>query len=599
MSRIRALLITSVIALAACGPGYRGFDPANPARGPGTLVAAKTPAPSSSFTGGNDVVPNARAATPPDGTRPPDCDGDCAAYCSAANLANPVNRGLCRSLWGVGLASRPIDNQEACRRLFVDFKGRLPTHDELTTTCTGDWAATVRTLLDDPAFVRLNQRRTADRFLYSTEVVSVEAIFDMDGLAAKLFRGEVPYDVFAAVASAHPVMTRRNADPSDRAELLFRQFIGRPPFENERADMSRLFTLWHNGYYEHAALGMRLPDAFIRYRCVTPSGEIDPEARGECASVLWGHNELILTPDLRSTWDDRADAAVMWGGLLEGDEWEQLTIPGRILTRGVPFWEHAVDEVLDLYLGYDLAAVVPDVRDELVRYFLDHGGDLRALHFAVATSVAYLQSNRGQSSSTYRWTYGPMKQLDAESWLDSLSALTGFQIAGCDRRITTPDDFLQTVSGYKLLESSEWRFRENRDGEDEIDREYADAARTLGGCPANVISGRFKVTSILTTATQLAAVNRVCNTTLSDLPGAPLERLLPANVAGTGVTTAELAASIADHQYRAFYGRAPTLEETTEAKNAGELCAATQCTAEQFARPFCFALLSGAEMIFY
>lgn len=599
MTVLRLFLAAAVCSLFACGQSYSGFDPTNPARGPGTLVAAKEAAPTSSFTGGNDVVPNAREATPPDGTRPPDCGADCAAYCSAANLSNPVNRGLCRSMWGVGLASRPIDNQEACRRLFVDFKGRLPTHDELTSSCTGDWAATVRTLIDDPAFVRVNQRRTADRFLYSTEVVSVEAIFDMDGLAAKLYRGEVPYDVFASVVSAHPVMNRRNADPSDRAELLFRQFIGRPPFENERADMSRLLTLWHNGYYEHAALGMRLPDAFIRYKCVTPNGEIDPDTRGECTSVLWGHNELILTPDLRSTWDARADAAMMWGGLLKGDEWEQLTLPGRILARGLPFWEHAVDEVLNLYLGYDLSAVVPDVRDELVRYLLDHGGDVRALHFAVATSVAYLQSNRGASSSTYRWTYGPLKQLDAESWLDSLAALTGFETTGCDRRITTPDDFLQTVSGYKLLKESEWAFTQNRDGEDVLDMQYADVARTLGGCPTNVVSGRFKVTSILTTATQLAAVNRVCNATLGDTPGAPLERLVPANVSATTPTSAELAGSIADHQYRAFYGRAPTLEETAEAKDAGELCATTQCTAEQFARPLCFALLSSADMIFY
>jgi hypothetical protein len=53
----------------------------------------------------------------PDDTRPPDCDGACVSYCNAAGLQNPVNRGMCRSLWGVGLNHRPIEHAEACRRL--------------------------------------------------------------------------------------------------------------------------------------------------------------------------------------------------------------------------------------------------------------------------------------------------------------------------------------------------------------------------------------------------------------------------------------------------------------------------------------------------
>ena len=67
----------------------------------------------------------------------------------------------------------------------------------------------------------------------------------MDRLVEKLYRGKVAYDLFAAVVSAHPVLTRRHADPGDKAEALFRLFLGRPPFEHERADMSRLYGLWH------------------------------------------------------------------------------------------------------------------------------------------------------------------------------------------------------------------------------------------------------------------------------------------------------------------------------------------------------------------
>ena len=65
----------------------------------------------------------------------------------------------------------------------------------------------------------------------------------------------MPYDLFAAVVSAHPVLTRRHADPGDKAEALFHLFLGRPPFEHERADMARLYGLWHSGYYDHPQLG--------------------------------------------------------------------------------------------------------------------------------------------------------------------------------------------------------------------------------------------------------------------------------------------------------------------------------------------------------
>jgi hypothetical protein len=63
--------------------------------------------------------------------------------------------------------------------------------------------------------------------------------------------------------------------------------------------------------------------------------------------------------------------------------------------------------------------------------------------------------------------------------------------------------------------------------------------------------------------------------------------------------TAELAGEIATHQYRSLLGRSPTGEEVAEAQEAGRGCAADSCSAEEFARPLCFALLSSAERLFY
>ena len=588
------------LALTACA-SEPPFDPEDLAVGPGGMVGNGAPLTDGVYAGGNDVLPPPRTvAVTPDDTRPPNCDGACAAYCAGAGLQNPVNRGLCRSLWGVGLAHRPVDAAEACRRLFIDLVGRVPTADEAEATCQGRWGDTARALMADEAFVALNQRRAADRFLYSTEVVSVQSIYDMDRLVAKLHRGLVPYDLFAAVASAHPVMTRRNADPADRAEALFKQFLGRPPFEHERADMARLYRLWYSGYYDHPYLNMRLPDAFLRYRCINQeTGAVDEEHRGECASVLWGYNEVILKPDLRAAADRSINALTTWHGLLRASEWEQLAVPGRILATQREFWEKAVDDVLQQYLGYDLAAQVPEVREELVEWLFRYQGDIRAVHHAVVTSAAYLQSTAGAGAAPrYRWTYGPLKQMQAEVWLDSMARAAGVDVGACDHRISRPQDFLAagSVPAYRVLQKSRWRLN----GEGRVDTGYAEVARTLGGCPENVSGGRYTVVSILTTATQLSFVHQLCDPAgAGGATAARAQALLPDAVTPARALDVALAGDVARHQYRLLLGRAPPDVELTEARGAGEQCAASGCTAEQFARPFCFALLSSAERTFY
>ncbi|WP_225410215.1 hypothetical protein [Stigmatella hybrida] len=596
-SSFKLVLTALAVVLASCSRD-KGFDPEHLAVGPGGLVGNGPPLNEGDFAGGNDVLPAAREAPLPDDSRPPDCDGQCVAYCNAANLHNPVNRGLCRSLWGVGLSHRPIQHAEACRRLFVDMTGRLPTAEEAEATCTGNWDATVKELMNSSEFIFVNQRRAADRFLYSNEVVNLQAIYDMDRLVEKLYRGKVPYDQFAAVVSAHPVLTRRHAAPGDKVEALFRLFLGRPPFEHEKADMSRLYWLWHSGYYDHPQLGSRLPDAFIRFRCLTKEGAVDPVKKGECTSVLWGYHELVLTPDLRASQDRQINELTVWNGLLSPEEWGQLQMPGRVLSQEVAFWERAVDDVLELYLGYDVSSQVPEVRSELVRWLLDHQGDLRSVHHAVLTSAAYLQSHEGETPTAYRWTYGPLKQLEAEVWIDSMARNTGYTTSTCDHRLSQPENLLRagSLSTYRVLENSRWSL----DAQGKVDTRYANLARTLGGCPENIVGGRFKVVSILTTGTQLSFVNELCNPTLEpSQTAAPIERLLPEGVEGARALTPELARDVAAHQYRTLLGRAPSAEELAEAQEAGGQCLLTRCSAEAFARPLCFAMLSSAERLFY
>ena len=597
MTRVPLLLLPAVLLLTAC-PKEPPYDPKNPAQGPGQLVGNDGPITDGNFRGGNDSLPQPRAVTPPDDSRPPDCGADCVAYCNAAGLQNPVNKGLCQSLWGVGLAHRPIEHAEACRRLFIDLVGEVPSADEMVQTCTGDWGATVKKLINDDRFVFIQQRKMADELLYANEVVSLQAIWDMDDLAGKLYRGHVPWDLFAAVASAHPVLTRRHADARDTVEALFRHFLGRPPFENERADMARLYNVWHRGYYDHPQLNLRLPDAHLRFPCLTEEGEVDEDRKGECTSVLWGYEELIYQPDFRATHNQQARRLVMWSGLMKPEEWQRSQVPGLILARDLAFWEHAVDRVLRQYLGYDLSQVVPEVRQELVRYLLEYEGDIRSVHYAVATSAAYLQSHAGEGSAAYRWTWGPMKQVDAEVWIDSLARRTGYTQSACDHRLSQPEALLRagSLSAYRTLEHSRWGF----DEEGELDTSYSDVARTLGGCPDNVVGGRFKVVSILTTATQLGFVERLCNPAQdAQLQSVAAAALLPSGVDARRAVDPALAGQIADFQYRQLLGHVPSEDELAEARRAGEQCALTRCSAEQFARPLCFALLTSSELLFY
>src|SRR5690606_22939151 len=125
--------VVAALSIGGCRDIGDGLDPANPARGPGQLVGNGEPITNGEFAGGNDTWPAPAGVEPPTGGAI-DCDGACRAYCDAQALDNPINRGACPSLWGVGLASQPLDRTEACRRLYVDILGRYPSPSEVNGT---------------------------------------------------------------------------------------------------------------------------------------------------------------------------------------------------------------------------------------------------------------------------------------------------------------------------------------------------------------------------------------------------------------------------------------------------------------------------------
>ncbi|MDH5675992.1 MAG: hypothetical protein OEZ06_27970 [Myxococcales bacterium] len=590
--RVRVLLVALALTLGVggCTRYEHDFSVGDPARGPGAL-AGSDEAINSEFSGGTSPAPEAAAVTLPEDGSIPDCDAACRAHCDGLGLDNPVDEAMCPSLWGVGLATQPIDALEACRRIYADLGGRLPGFGEVRDDCRErPLGEVVSGLMAEPEFVLIGQRQWADALRYNNEAVNFERIYDADALVGKLYRGEVAYDEFAAVISAHPVLTRRYDTPGDRAEALFSLLLGRPPYENERSDLARLYALWGNGYYDHPKLQTRLPDAVIEYRCIDEAGGVDDATKGECTSVLWGYNELILEPDFR------AQDGQMWSGLLTAEEWEALSAPGRILSGLLGFWEHAVDDVLQQYLGYDLGKQLPEVRQRLIEYLLEHDGDLRAVHYAVATSQVYLQSTATADASAPRYTYGPFKQVEVETWIDSVKAITGYDLSSCDHRLPVPENLIESgFLGTAVVHQSRWDLGDDGD----VVGDYRNLARTLGGCPDNSVGGRFKTISILTTATQLGFVTEVCNATLEPGRGAAIAKLLPADIEADTALDADLAESILEAQVRRFFGRPSREAERLDAREHADACAPKPCTAEAFARPLCYALLGGSEMLFY
>lgn len=582
--------LSILASVAACSSEPYDFNPDDPARGPTELLGKRDPL-NDDFEAALSEAPLAADVTAPSGTELPPCDAACRDYCAGLALENPLDAAVCRGLWGLGLTTQPVKRNEACRRLHADLVGQLPTGAEVKKVC-GDRPLdeVAAELIADERFVKVQRRRWADTLRYNNEAVSVERIYDADRLVSMLYEGRLAYDEFAAVLSAHPVFTRRHSTASDIAEALFAMLLGRPPYEDERADMARLYALWGDGYFDHPTLGMRLPDAVIQYRCLTDDGQVDEVSKGECTSILWGYKELILKPDYR------AEEGEMWSGLLKGNEWEALQEPGRIIASQRGFWEYAVDSVLKEYLGYDVATGIPEVRDALVDYFLEHNGDMRALHYAVVTSQLYLQSNTGTTPTEHRHTYGPLKQIQVEPWIDTVKATTGYDLSTCDHRIPDPDQVLDSgsVAALSLIDSSDWERTERGVRED-----YMDLARTLGGCPDNRVGGRFTTVSILTTATQEGFVARVCNPAREGGEGAAIGRLLPSDMAADKALSSDVAADIMRYQVSKFFGRGASDDELADAESAADSCAPKPCRAEDFARPLCYALLSSSEMLFY
>ncbi len=338
----------------------------------------------------------------------------------------------------------------------------------------------------------------------------------MDRLVEKLYRGKVPYDQFAAVVSAHPVLTRRHADAGDKVDALFHLFLGRPALRvRARGHVPR-----STGCGTRATTITRCWACACRTRtCASAASTednkaVDPVKQGRVHQRAVGLPRAGAHPGCALRLDRQIRELTMWNGLLTADEWAMLQTPGRVLSQEIAFWERAVDDVLERYLGYELSTGGARGARRAGALAAGEPGrhPLRALRGAHLRRLPPVHRRRhapprtgGPMGRSSRWT----PRCGSTPWLRN----TGYR--HCQAATTASASRRTCCATAASPATGCCRPRGGRSSTTRATstRATRSLARTLGGCPENIVGGRFRVVSILTTGTQLSFVGDLCNPT--------------------------------------------------------------------------------------
>ena len=174
-----------------------------------------------------------------------------------------------------------------------------------------------------------------------------------------------------------------------------------------------------------------------------------------------------------------------------------------------------------------------------------------------------------------------------------------------DHIITCKTEHKAVLDTCKRLERSGFRItyldpqKDGRVDPSDVKRAITDKTILISLMLANnEIGSRFTTVSILNTAVQEAFVAEVCDPSLAG-GGVSASVLLPEGMDPSTALTTSTAQDIVARQTRLFFGREPSDYELEQVEIYADACTPKPCTAESFARPTCFALLSSAEMLFY
>ena len=494
------------------------------------------------------------------------------------DCANAVNAVVLPMLVDDGVAARVTSDTELCRRYAVDLAGAIPSWDEIQAHCAGKTPEEMVTwFMSQPAYVAVNQRAWADLFQYDNHTVWYAYIEDVDAAVAKLYRGELLYPDFAAIAAAHPAMVGEFAGENVVA-YAFQAFLGRDALPEERQDLLALYRMWRTrGAYDPALTRFRYNACTSDADCATGRTCID-----QVCQATTNYREIYIDPRACAgalgaiactshgiTPKIVGDAPIALAQLTD-EQWTELRAPGRVIASLPPFWEAAVDAVLKKYLGwwhggYEIPGYeIAQVRRALAEAFRASRGDVRALEREVLVSAPYVMPADETAGDTKWWHRGPTKQMTAETWLDSVAKVAGTDLGRCDWRFPNltprwlPPALVPAKGALRGLD-------------------YAHEARVMGGCPDQVSGFRYTDVGILAAMEQRTVLAAVCGD-----PGA--QAFLPA----PGASATDLVTGL----YHDILSAEPGEE-------GAALAAALPAADAPVARNLCQALMRSGRFLFY
>lgn len=510
--------------------------------------------------------------------------GEPASACEDMTFDNVIDEAACDFIQGEGVEPPEADSVEFCRRAYIDLLGVSPTDIEYEADCK--WS-TKDEIVDDfmsrPDYVLVSQRMWGDVFHFTSAITHHQYIADLDALVAELYLGNISYDVFAELSATHPAFLGR-WDGLDLVGFSFLAFLGRDANPAERLALEPLWHMWGERDMPHPNQSNARNVVLDTRMCAAPN-------EADCYSDYWEeHTVIIPTPvpgDMNSDGPNVIDQAN-----LTPEQWNQLRLPGRLISEHSTFYEAYVDRALQRYLGYDAGAELPTVRQALVDMLEANGGNIREIDREILTSVLYTSTNQfdeGEVANPDDWAppywHGPVKQMDAEDWLRTAAKLTGVELGSCDHRYPEVQSGPSGLHphGYPTMAGGA------------PDYEFRDKAQLLGGCPDHVTQFRERRTGLIAALTQATLTTELCEAADLQSPIYPLQFIEdPMDKSEEALTTA------ANQVYSAAMVR-PIPEAATDALMTGVSGCRDDlaCTPADFAVETCRLTLKAADFLFY
>ncbi len=498
-------------------------------------------------------------------------------------------------------ALTPASTDELCRRMGLDLLGVTPAPDDVAAACVGKTPAEMaRAFMARPRFAATERRFWIRRMGNEPTWVMADHLADADRLYDALGRGELGYADFAARVLAHPVMTVNRPlaagdDVTQTVTNIFRVFLGRSPSVAELADYTNLLRPWRRVTERRDSLG---------YMDATWPAVIDPEACRDqvlgvagCTSKLLGAETAILpvvTAQAPAGFDTnpRLFYYETVQGAVPAALQAELEKPGRLLATRDEFWDEAAELALRRLLGWwrstaaEPDTVLPEVTLALSTWFAAQPGhDVRELYATVMSSVLYTSAARVGADSGPRppWGTGPVKTLEPEQLLDSVSRALDRPLGLCDPHTSQGVDNGSGSWPTRLRppQPADW-YGFGRDY-------YRAIAVELGDCQGALATPRQP--GLKATFAHIELAERLCR--------AP-SKILPADLSPTDTTPAAID-RLTDHLIRGFLARPATADEQAAVRTAATACFADPACQDLggLARETCGALLRSSAFLYY